>query len=130
MATTKSPSPKKLSNRGVKYGRVFITASSNNTIVSITDENGAVMSWASSGSCGFKGSRKSTPYAAQVSAEKAAEKAKSNGLEEVDVCVKGIGNGREQAVRGLIAAGLVINKITDRTPVPHNGCRRKGARRV
>lgn len=129
MATTKS-SPKKLSHRGTKYGRAFVTASTNNTIVSITTEDGSVISWSSAGSSGFKGSRKSTPYAAQVSAEKAAEKAKLSGLEEIDVYVKGIGNGREQAVRGLIAAGLIINKIIDRTPVPHNGCRRKGARRV
>ncbi len=129
MATKKS-SPKKLSNRGIKIGRAFVTASSNNTIVSITDANGAVISWASAGSAGFKGSRKSTPYAAQVSAEKAAEKAKLAGLEEVDVYVKGIGNGREQAVRGLIASGFAINKIIDRTAAPHNGCRRKGARRV
>lgn len=121
---------KKAVRKGVKYGRVSVLASGNNTIVTIADEKGEVLAWASAGSSGFKGSRKSTPYAAQVTAEKAAAAAKLCGMEEVDVFVKGVGNGREQAVRGLIGAGLQVNKIIDLTPVPHNGCRKRRPRRV
>lgn len=124
------PTKKKTTRRSLKNGSAYITASNNNTIVTITDENGDAISWSSAGSCGFKGSRKSTPYAAQVTAERAVEAAKPTGIEEVNVYVKGVGNGREQAIRGIIGAGLNVNKIIDRTPTPHNGCRRPGARRV
>lgn len=111
-------------------GKVFIQASFNNTIITVTDLNGEVISWASAGASGFKGPRKSTPYAAQVSAENAITKAKVFGLEKVKVYVKGAGTGREQAIRGLQAGGVNIESITDVTPVPHNGCRPRKSRRV
>jgi small subunit ribosomal protein S11 len=110
-------------------GSVYIQASYNNTIVTITEPNGDVISWSSAGSSGFKGSRKSTPYAAQVAAENAVEKAKSTGIEKVNVFVKGVGSGREQAIRGLNSSGLHIITITDVTPISHNGCRQKKQRR-
>jgi small subunit ribosomal protein S11 len=117
--------------RTVLTGLAHVQAGFNNTIVTISDEQGATISWSSSGSCGFKGARKSTPYAAQVAAEKAADTAKiATGLEKVTVYVKGVGPGREQAVRGLHAAGLELMTIIDRTPVPHGGCRPKKPRRV
>ena len=121
---------KKAKRRIVPEGKAFIQASYNNTIVTLTEPNGNVLSWSSSGSNGFKGARKSTPYAAQVSAENAVEKAKLYGLERVHVYVKGVGSGREQAIRGLVAGGLNLITITDTTPIPHNGCRKKKARRV
>ncbi|MBA4336301.1 30S ribosomal protein S11 [bacterium] len=108
---------------------VYIQASYNNTIVTITEPNGDVVSWSSAGSSGFKGSRKSTPYAAQVAAENAVEKAKPVGIEKVNVFVKGVGSGREQAIRGLNSSGLHIITITDVTPISHNGCRQKKQRR-
>lgn len=132
MATdTKKTAPKKKKIRRVA-GRGFahIFAGGNNTIVTITDENHAPICWASSGSCGFKGTRKSTPYAAQTAAKTAAEKAKESGLESVDVAIKGIGPGREQAVRGLVAAGLEIQSIADKTPVAHGGVTKRRTRRV
>ena len=107
----------------------YIQATYNNTIVTITEPNGDVISWSSAGSSGFKGSRKSTPYAAQVAAENAVEKAQSAGIEKVNVFVKGVGAGREQAIRGLNSAGLQIITITDITPIAHNGCRPKKQRR-
>ena len=110
---------------------VHIQATFNNTIVTVTDDAGAAISWSSAGAAGFKGARKSTPYAAQVAAEKAAETAKiATGLEKVRVFVKGVGPGREQAVRGLHAAGLDLLSIVDRTPSAHGGCRPKKPRRV
>jgi len=121
---------KKAKRRNVQVGNAYVQASYNNTIVTITEQNGSVLSWSSSGSSGFKGARKSTPYAAQVSAENAAEKAKVYGLERVHVYIKGVGAGREQAVRGLVGSGLDLISINDVTPVPHNGCRKKKARRV
>lgn len=127
-ASVKKTKAKK--RRIVQTGNVYIHASYNNTIVTITEENGDTLSWSSAGSNGFKGARKSTPYAAQVSAEKAVEKAKVFGLEKVNVFVKGVGSGREQSIRGLVASGLELISITDTTPVPHNGCRQKKARRV
>lgn len=134
MAKTTDKKKGKVVKRKVKrtilQGRVYIQASYNNTIVSITDPEGNVISWSSAGANGFKGARKATPYAAQVAAENAAEKAKIYGLEEVDIFVKGVGTGRDQSIRGLIALGLKINSITDITPVPHNGCRKKKQRRV
>lgn len=138
MATTKSKDKKPTAATGTKKakrrilaeGLVYIQAGFNNTIVTITDTKGDVVAWSSSGSSGFKGARKATPYAAQVAAENAANKAKAFGLEKVDVFVKGVGNGRDQATRGLHAAGLTITTITDVTPISHNGCRKKKARRV
>lgn len=128
-AATAAKKKKKL-RRVSPGGFAHILAGANNTIVTLTDDVHATLAWSSSGSSGFKGTRKSTPYAAQTAAKNAAEKAKEYGLEKVDVEIKGIGPGREQAVRGLIGAGLAILSITDRTPVAHGGCRPKGARRV
>ena len=121
---------KKSKKKLVEEGNAYIQASYNNTIVTLTEKNGDVLSWSSSGSNGFKGARKSTPYAAQVSAENAAEKAKVFGLQRVSVYVKGVGSGRVQAVRGLVTSGLDLLSITDITPVPHNGCRKKKTRRT
>lgn len=121
---------KKAKRRIVQEGNAFIQASYNNTIVTLTEPNGNVISWSSAGASGFKGARKATPYAAQVSAENAVEKAKVFGLERVHVYIKGVGTGRDQAVRGLVSAGLNLISITDTTPIPHNGCRKKKARRV
>lgn len=114
----------------VLAGNIYVQAGFNNTIISVTDSDGKVIAQASSGSCGFKGSKKGTPYAAQMAAESAAEKAKAYGFEKGDVFVKGVGHGREQALRGLIAQGISILKIVDTTPVPHNGCRQPRTRRV
>ncbi|MEX2602456.1 MAG: 30S ribosomal protein S11 [Balneolaceae bacterium] len=111
-------------------GMAFIKATFNNVLVSITDSNGNVLSWSSAGKEGFKGSRKNTPYAAQLSAETAATAAYEMGLRKVDVFVKGPGSGREAAVRALASSGLEVNTIKDRTPIPHNGCRPPKRRRV
>lgn len=121
---------KKPKRRIVTEARAYIQASFNNTMVSIADMDGQVLAWSSAGSSGFKGPKKATPYAAQVSAEKAVEKAKVYGVERVHVVVKGAGNGREQAIRGLQSGGLNIESIRDVTTVPHNGCRQKRTRRV
>ncbi len=129
MATAVKKSKK--TKRVVQIGQAHIMASFNNTIVSITDEQGNVLSWASGWSAGFKGARESTPYAAQMVSEQAVEKAKSlHGIETVDVYIKGIGVGREQAIRGLISGGVDLRSIFDITPVPHNGCRKKKVRRM
>lgn len=122
-------SPKKV-KRVVPVAHVYVTASYNNTLISLSDEEGKVLAQASAGGCGFKGSRKSTPYAATVTAEKLMEKVAPYGVEKVKVFIKGVGTGREQAVRGLQAAGLELLAIYDTTPQPHNGCRKKKARRV
>ena len=111
-------------------GVAHIKATFNNTVVSLTDQYGNVISWASAGKSGFKGSRKSTPFAAQLSAEKAAREAMELGLQRVEVLIKGPGSGRESAVRALQAAGLEITAIKDVTPIPHNGCRPPKRRRV
>ena len=111
-------------------GMAFIKATFNNVLVSVTDANGNVLSWSSSGKEGFKGSRKNTPYAAQVSAETAASAAHEMGLRKVDVFVKGPGSGRESAVRAMSNMGLEVNSIIDKTPIPHNGCRPPKRRRV
>lgn len=124
---SKKPKARK---RIVPLGNAYVNASYNNTLISLTEPNGNVIAWGSSGSSGFKGTRKSTPYAAQVAAEKSAEKGKLFGLEKIHVYVKGLGSGREQAVRGLVASGLDILSITDVTPVPHNGCRHRRPRKV
>lgn len=111
-------------------GMAFIKATFNNVLVSVTDSNGNVLSWSSSGKEGFKGSRKNTPYAAQVSAETAASAAYDMGLRKVEVFVKGPGSGRESAIRALATSGLEVTSIKDRTPIPHNGCRPPKRRRV
>jgi small subunit ribosomal protein S11 len=116
--------------RVVSDGVAHIHASFNNTIVTITDRQGNTLSWATSGGCGFRGSRKSTPFAAQVAAEKAGTAAQEYGLRTVDVKVRGPGPGRESAVRALNAAGLKVTSIEDVTPIPHNGCRPPKKRRV
>lgn len=125
---------KKRSRKKVKKelrkGIVHIQATFNNTIISITDRKGNALCWSSTGCVGFKGSRKSTPFAAQVAAEDAAKKAKEFGLREVEVHVKGPGSGRESAIRTLQSAGLDIKAIKDVTPIPHNGCRARKRRRV
>src|ERR1700757_3377769 len=116
--------------KNVAVGQAHIKSTFNNTIVSITDPQGNVISWASAGHVGFKGSRKSTPFAAQLAAENAARKAQEHGLKRVDVFVKGPGSGRETAIRSLQAVGLEVNLIRDVTPLPHNGCRAPKRRRV
>ena len=116
--------------RNVTTGVVHIKSSFNNTIVSVSDQEGNVIAWESAGSLGFKGSRKSTPYAAQVTAEQAARKAMGYGLRQVDVFVKGPGAGREMAIRSLQTSGVMVVSITDTTPIPHNGCRPPKRRRV
>lgn len=121
---------KKRSKKNVPMGVAHIQATFNNTIITITDLNGEVVSWCTSGSKGFKGSRKSTPYAAQVAAEDAAKKAMDCGMRSVSVLVKGPGSGRESAVRALANAGLKVNLLRDITPIPHNGCRPPKRRRV
>lgn len=121
---------KKKERKIVQTGIAYIQASFNNTIVTMTDMSGNVIVWASAGSQGFKGSRKSTPFAAQRAAETAAKKAMEHGVRQVDVHVKGPGSGRESAIRALQAAGLKINLIKDVTPIPHNGCRPPKRRRV
>ncbi len=128
MAKSKGKREKK--KRNVAEGNVYIQATFNNTIVTITDTAGNTISWASAGSLGFKGAKKSTPYAAQVTAETAATKAMESGLKEVHVFVKGPGVGRESAIRSLGALGLKVKSIKDVTPIPHNGCRPQKKRRV
>lgn len=120
----------KKTRRNIPYGQAHIYATFNNTIVSITDQQGNVLNWASAGTSGFKGSRKSTPYAARMAATQAAEEAKEFGLQEVDVFVKGPGPGREAAIRALQATNLKVRSIADVTPVPHNGVRPRKRRRV
>src|SRR5512144_2024584 len=122
--------PRRKERKNVSYGVVHIKSSFNNTIVTITDLQGNTISWASAGNVGFKGSRKSTPFAAQLAAESAARKAQEHGLQKVDVFVKGPGSGRETAIRSLAATGLEVAGIQDVTPVPHNGCRPRKRRRV
>ncbi len=118
-------------NKGrVPRGRVYINATFNNTIITITDMNGNSIAWASGGSLEFKGSRKATPYAAQLAARSALDKARERGLHEVEIYVRGPGVGREQAIRTLAASGLRVSLIKDITPVPHNGCRPRKKRRV
>ncbi|HOE82565.1 MAG TPA: 30S ribosomal protein S11 [Myxococcota bacterium] len=121
---------KKRVRKDVPLGIAFITSSFNNTIVTITDPNGNVVSWSSAGRRGFKGSRKSTPFAAQMAAEDAAKKAQDSGMRSVQVMVRGPGQSRESAIRALAAAGLRVSYIRDVTAVPHNGCRPPKRRRV
>ncbi|NOZ25615.1 MAG: 30S ribosomal protein S11 [Nitrospirae bacterium] len=121
--------PKK-EKKHVPYGVAHVQTTFNNTIVTITDKNGNVVSWATAGSIGFKGSRKGTPYAAQIAAENASRRAIDMGMKQIDVYIKGPGAGRESAIRAIQATGLEINIIKDVTPVPHNGCRPPKRRRV
>ena len=123
MAANKSSRPKRKDRKNVEYGVAHIRSTFNNTIVTITDKNGNALSWASAGGLGFRGSRKSTPFAAQMAAEVAAKAAMEHGLKQVEVYVKGPGAGREAAIRSLQATGLEVNMIKDVTPIPHNGCR-------
>ena len=116
--------------KNVPVGKAFISSTFNNTTITLTDPSGAVLSWASAGTVGFKGSRKSTPYAAGLAAETAARRAIEHGLRQVEVCVKGPGSGREAAIRSLQSAGLQVTSIRDVTPMPHNGCRPPKRRRV
>jgi len=116
--------------KNVPVGRAYVSSTFNNTRITLTDPSGAVLSWASAGTVGFKGSRKSTPYAAALSADGAARRAMEHGMRQVEVYVKGPGAGREQAIRSLQAAGLEVSAITDVTPIPHNGCRPPKRRRV
>jgi small subunit ribosomal protein S11 len=126
-----APAPRrKREKRAVPHGQAHIKASFNNTIVSISDPQGNTITWATAGASGWKGSRKSTPYAAQVTAENAAKKAVEVGMRSVEVFVKGPGAGREAAIRALEASGLQVTAITDVTPIPHNGCRPPKRRRV
>ena len=130
MAVKKSVRPKKKDRKNIEFGVAHISSTFNNTIVTLTDKNGNALSWASAGGLGFRGSRKSTPYAAQMAAETAAKAALPHGLKSVEVFVKGPGSGREAAIRALSANGIEVTSIRDVTPVPHNGCRPPKRRRV
>ncbi len=132
MAAPKSAvrKPRRKDKKNIAVGQAHIKSTFNNTVVSITDPTGAVISWASSGVVGYNGSRKSTPFAAQLAAESAARQAQEHGMKKVDVFVKGPGSGRETAIRSLQAAGLEVGSINDVTPQAHNGCRPPKRRRV
>ena len=130
MALKKRTKTKKREKKVIPFGRAYVHATFNNTIITLTDPKGAVISWASGGTVSFKGSRKGTPYAAQLAAREAVRKGAEQGLKLVDVYVKGPGSGREAAIRSLQASGLDIKSIRDITPIPHNGCRPKKRRRV
>ena len=121
---------KKKAHKKFSEGKAYIQSSFNNTIVTITDMEGNVIAWGSSGTAGFKGSRKGTPYAAQIAARDAAHRAMADGLHRVEVYIKGPGSGREAAIRALQATGITVTAIRDVTPIPHDGCRPKGRRRV
>lgn len=129
-AATKKKTFKKKERKNIPYGIVHISASFNNTLISITDTQGNLVAQSSSGARGFRGSRKGTPFAAQQAAGEAARKAAEAGMREVDVRVKGPGGGRESAIRAVAQAGIRVNSILDTTPIPHNGCRPPGRRRV
>jgi small subunit ribosomal protein S11 len=116
--------------KNIPVGRAYVQSTFNNTVITLTDPNGNVISWASAGTVGFKGSRKSTPYAAQVAADNAARRAMDHGLRQVEVLVRGPGSGREAAIRSLQGAGIQVSSIRDVTPIPHNGCRPPKRRRV
>src|SRR6266511_2035028 len=130
MAKPKQKKARKKEKKNISHGQAHIKSTFNNTIVTITDLQGNTLAWARAGNVGFKGSRKSTPFAAQFAAEEAARRAQEHGLQRVDVYVKGPGSGRETAIRSLAATGLEIAGIQDVTPVPHNGCRPRKRRRV
>jgi small subunit ribosomal protein S11 len=128
-SATRRKSAKKV-KRSISAGQIHIASTFNNTVVTVTDQEGNTVTWSSAGSSGFKGSRKSTPFAARLAAETAVKNATSMGLQEVQLFVKGPGPGRESAIRAVQAAGLKVTSITDLTPVPHNGCRPPKKRRV
>lgn len=132
MAQSKAASrkPRRRERKNVPHGAVHIKTSFNNTIVTVTDLQGNAITWASAGNVGFKGSRKSTPFAAQMAAEQAARRAMEHGMRKVDVYVRGPGSGRDTAVRSLQSAGLEVTRVRDVSPVPHNGCRQKKRRRL
>ena len=127
---TKTSKSKKKTKKNIPSGIAHINSTFNNTIITITDTTGNTVSWSSSGNKGFKGSRKSTPFAAQLAAEEAGKKAMEHGMKHVEVVIKGPGNGRESAIRALGSTGLNITVIKDITPIPHNGCRPSKKRRV
>ncbi len=122
--------PRKRERKSIPSGRAYIQSTFNNTIVTLTDPKGSVIAWSSSGTVGFKGSRKGTPYAAQLAANSAARKAMEHGLKQVEVYVRGPGSGREAAIRSLQNSGLYVTSIRDVTPIPHNGCRPPKRRRI
>ncbi len=122
--------PKRRERRQVSQGRAYIQSTFNNTIVTVTDTDGGVLAWASSGTVGFKGTKKGTPFAARLAAEAVARKVQEYGMRRVDVYVKGPGSGRETAIRSLQSAGLEVSSIRDITPIPHNGCRPPRRRRI
>jgi small subunit ribosomal protein S11 len=130
MAQQKKTRTRKRERKLIHEGKAFVTSTFNNTIISLTDNKGNVLAWGSSGTAGFKGSRKGTPYAAQMAAQAASAKAREHGLRQVEVFVRGPGSGREAAIRSIQAAGIVVSGIRDITPVPHNGCRPRKRRRV
>ena len=131
LKTASSGAKKKTAKKkNILKGQVHIQATYNNTIITLTDLNGGVLSWASGGLLGFKGAKKSTPYAASLIVKTAIEKTKKMGLKDVDVFVKGVGSGRESAIRAIVSNGLNVNSIADVTPIPHNGCRPPKPRRV
>ena len=130
MPQKKKAKTRKRERKSIVVGRAYIKATFNNTIVTLADMEGNVIAWASPGSVGFKGSRKGTPYAAQLAAKSAAQKAMEHGLRQVEVYIKGPGSGREAAIRSLQSSGLYITGIRDITPIPHNGCRPPKRRRV
>ena len=130
MAKRRSTRLRRRERKNIESGVAHIRSTFNNTIITITDPHGGVVSWASSGTSGFKGSRKGTPFAAQMAAETAARTAMEHGMRQIEVLVKGPGSGREAAIRALQAAGLEVNMIRDVTPIPHNGCRPPKRRRV
>ncbi len=130
MATATKTTRRRKTKRTVALGQVHVHATFNNTIVTISDEQGNAIAWASAGGSGFRGSRKSTPYAAGVAAERASATAKDHGMTKAHVFVHGIGSGRESAIRALAASGIQVTSIKDVTPIPHNGCRPRKPRRV
>jgi len=130
VAQKKRTKARKRERKSIAVGRAYIQSTFNNTLVTLTDPQGNVIAWGSSGSAGFKGSRKGTPYAAQMAAREAARKAMVHGLRQVEVYIKGPGSGREAAIRSLQSSGLYITGIRDVTPIPHNGCRPPKKRRV
>lgn len=127
--TSKGKSPRKRTRRSLVEGKAFIHASYNNTIITITDPDGNTVTWSSSGSIGYKGSKKGTPYAAQLAAADATRKAQNMGLSTLDIVIRGTGSGREQAIRSIQATGVTVRSIVDDTPTPHNGCRLRKRRR-
>ena len=130
MAQKKRAKPKRRERKSIPVGKAYIQSTFNNTIVTLTDPEGKVIAWGSSGTAGFKGSRKGTPYAAQLAARDAARRAMEHGLRQIEVYVKGPGSGREAAIRALQSSGLYVTSIRDVTPVPHHGCRPPKKRRV